>query len=501
MNANPDARVRGAAGPDPALRQRMSTAFLAALAELNLSLDDEDRFGEGDVANWPRWTERFSTTKVLTLFHLFILALRRFASAVRPEGDYRVLLEEPTAAQQADPTLYPGHRGQPPPDESLYTSADADYLVGLANHAKAANDIHATNGLNDGMVLALLRLFPQYVLDGLKDPTTGFEQVNAWDLFEAGTANAAPLTVPDSIAFCNRLRMVHDFSAQHTTISASLSAIDQVIRRCTALKLPVNLGDIILRICGDLLNVPTAYDPRHHLQKFSDQWSRHDYKLGSADWNAFGVTEWGEFKRRLAAEDRKRVDLMRSTLNATQLGYSEPAGEPANAASSLDNEVALLAQQLLRGDSDVFEDGASLAPSLASTLSTPTSATCAGTTATPKSTPSSGVDGLLAQQLSQFQEAMQAFTDTQISRIKEATAAPGAGDAAPRRYAAFKPRELSPEQQPCKNRRRLGIGFPCPCGGTADPTKGCDAAKKFSGTRSGIVRAAMEFERAKSKTS
>ncbi|EJK74391.1 hypothetical protein THAOC_03933, partial [Thalassiosira oceanica] len=179
-----------------------------------------------------------------------------------------------------DPSLYPGHRGQPPPDESLYTSADADYLVGLANHAKAANDIHATNGLNDGMVLALLRLFPQYVLDGLKDPTTGFEQVNAWDLFEAGTANAAPLTVPDSIAFCDRLRMIHDFSAQHTTISASLSAIDQVIRRCTALKLPVNLGDIILRICGDLLNVPrlpvwSAYPAIHisaniRIQKSSD---------------------------------------------------------------------------------------------------------------------------------------------------------------------------------------------------------------------------------------
>ncbi|EJK51425.1 hypothetical protein THAOC_29401, partial [Thalassiosira oceanica] len=202
----------------------------------------------------------------------------------------------------------------------------------------------------------------------------------------------------------------------------------------------------------------------------------------------------GEFKRRLAAEDRKRVDLMRSTLNATQLGYSEPAGEPANAASSLDNEVALLAQQLLRGDSDVFEDGASLAPSLASTLSTPT-------TATPKSKPSSDVDGLLARQLNSFEEALQSIADAQINRIKEATAAPGAGDAAPRRYAAFKPRELTPEQQPCKNRRRLGIGWTCPCGGTADPTKGCDAAKKFSGTRSGIVRAAMEFERAKSKTS
>ncbi|EJK69292.1 hypothetical protein THAOC_09462, partial [Thalassiosira oceanica] len=45
---------------------------------------------------------------VLGLRRQFVLGLRRFASTVRIERDYRALLEEPSAAEEADPSLYPG---------------------------------------------------------------------------------------------------------------------------------------------------------------------------------------------------------------------------------------------------------------------------------------------------------------------------------------------------------------------------------------------------------
>ena len=190
----------------------------------------------------------------------------------------------------------------------------------------------------------------------------------------------------------------------------------------------------------------------------------------------FGEHHWNDFKLNVSAVDRQRVELMRTQLPASAAGYPAPATpRPADSANAAQEFLDAIAGLDALDALDEFDSG-SLAPSLAPSV------------ANSASTLSRGSESMWTDKLTSFDDAMSAIADKHIARIKSATG----GAPHTRTYAPFVPRDnLTQEEQPCKNRRRLGVGLPCPCGGTADPTKGCDAASKFTGRRSGLVKAAL----------
>ena len=469
-------QATGGMTPDLTLRTKIAAAMVCLIGQLDTGLSDRDKVGSGaNVADWTQWPDHYNISIVLQLFHLMVIALRRFPSAVRPEGDFRALLVEPTLDEDLAPGTYAGHRGQPHPKRATFDAPGKDPATAQFEWVQACDETSMTNGLNDGLVQVFESVLPDFVKNGFKHPSTGTETVTVWQILAAAGEQAAPVTIHDALNLIGQLNLDgHDWTSTSATLSASLSAIDQVILRAVQHCLPVHYGTLILTVCGTLTTVPAAYDKRHLMSKFADNWCRIKHKIGTTDWDKFTEHHWNDFKTSVSAVDRQRVELMRTQLPASAAGYPAPA-TPRPAAS------ANAAQELLDAI-DAFDaldefDSGSLAPSLAPSVANSASTLSRGSS-----------ESMWTDKLTSFDDAMSAIADKHIARIKSAT------DGAPhtRTYEPFVPRDnLTPAEQPCKNRRRLGVGLPCRCGGTADPTKGCDAASKFTGRRSGLVKAAL----------
>lgn len=456
-------------GPTPDLRRTSSASFRQTLCELDGARPEGSRFGAGtsiETWTWARLSQQYNAEQIHRFLQLIAAALMRLPSTELPEGDYRSLVCQPTAGHRAD------RRNQPLPDVRRFTATTRNHMIALANWSRAADDISTINGINDAIICVLQQILPDFVINQLSDPHTGLETVTPWHALEVALNNATPISAQDASAKINDIKVPHDYSSVAQTLCASFGKVNLALHDAETLKLPFSHGLLILHYCCEFQALSSADDPRGHLTKFSERWCRVDHALGTEDWNAFDETTWKDFQQLAAEADRKRIEHLRSSGSASRYSFSTPTA--ANAAT---DEIAQFARLLLSGqdESETPDDDASLAPSLA-------------TTNTAASSAASG-----HVNLSEYEAAMEAIVDRQLERLKAGASKIGTKDT-DRRYSRFEPRTLTQEQQPCKNRRRLGIAWACPCKGSADPAKGCDAANKFKGTRPRIVQAALEYE-------